>query len=70
MTQVFPVEVAPATSPVAPRAGEYYCTRTDLYHVEEVHGEFALLEDCRTGIVLEVAVSEVLAMDRVRAASS
>jgi hypothetical protein len=69
MAQVFPVAVAPTTFPSAPRAGEYYCTRSDLYRVEEVHGEFALLEDCRTEIVLEVAVSEVLSMDRVRPAS-
>ena len=70
MAQVFPVAVAPTTFPTELKAGEYYCTRTDLYHVEEVHGEFALLEDCRTEIVLEVAVSEVLAMDRVRPAFS
>ena len=70
MAQVFPVAVAPTTFPAEPRAGEYYATRSDLYHVEEVHGEFALLEDCRTEIVLEVAVGEVLSMDRVRPASS
>ena len=69
VAQVYPVALAPTTFPVEPRAGEYYCTARDLYHVEEVHGEFALLEDCRTGIVLEVAVSEVLSMDPVHPAA-
>ena len=53
------------------RAGEYYRTDRDLYHVEEVHGDFALVEDCRTELVLEVAVSEILqAMDPVQPAAA
>jgi hypothetical protein len=50
------------------RSGDYYCTRRDLYRVEEVHGDFALIEDCRNEIVLDIAVSEVLAMERVQPA--
>jgi hypothetical protein len=46
--------------------GDYYSTERDLFRVEEVHGEFALIEDCRTEIVLEVAVSEILTMHPVR----
>ena len=69
MAQVFPVAVAKTVFPTEPRTGEYYCTRHDLFRVEEVHGEFALVEDCRTEIVLEVAVSEILSMDRVRPAA-
>lgn len=68
--QVFPLAPVTRTQPAPLRAGEYYCTDRDLYRVEEVHGEFALIEDCRTEIELEVAVSEILAMDRVRSAAS
>jgi hypothetical protein len=66
MAQVSPLVLPPATAPAPIQAGEYYCTRRDLYRIEDVHGEFALIEDCRTEMVLEVAVSEILTMDRVR----
>ncbi len=66
MAQVSPVVVPPTAAPAPLHVGEYYCTRRDLYRIEEVHGEFALIEDCRTEMVLEVAVSEILTMDRVR----
>ena len=63
-----------AGAPIAPppaelRSGDYYCTRRDLYRVEEIHGEFALIEDCRTEFVLDIAVSEIMSMERVRPAA-
>ena len=64
------VAIPPLTVSSPLRVGEYYSTERDLYRIEEVHGEFALIEDCRTEHVLEVAVSEILAMNRVRRSSS
>jgi hypothetical protein len=66
VAQTFSLDVAPRTLPARLSAGEYFSTQRDLYRVEEVHGEFALIEDCRTEMVLEVAISEILSMDRVR----
>jgi hypothetical protein len=70
VAQVYPVAVAPRTLSPQLHVGDYYSTERDLYRIEEVHGEFALIEDCRTEIVLEVAVSEILGMDRVRHSGS
>jgi hypothetical protein len=66
MAQVSPVALAPATTTAALHPGDYYRTERDLYRIEELHGDFALIEDCRSEIVLDVAVSEILTMDRVR----
>lgn len=66
MAQVFSDTVAPPRPPARVHAGEYFSTDRDLYRVEEIHGEFALIEDCRTEMVLELAVSEIVAMNRVR----
>ena len=35
----------------------YYCTDTDLYRVEYASDERALLEDCRTGTLIDVPLS-------------
>ena len=59
------VTLAPAIAPPPVHTGDYYRTERDLYRVEELHGKFALIEDCRTETVLELAVSEILTMDRV-----
>ena len=66
MAQGSPLALVPATAPPPVHSGEYYRTERDLYRVEELHGQFALIEDCRTELVLEVAVNEILAMNRVR----
>ena len=74
MPEAFPISVvpdaleAPSSAP-ALHGGEYFCTDRDLYRVEEVRGGFAMVEDCRTDLILEVAVEEILAMKPVRPAS-
>ena len=65
MAQGSPLTLAPATAPAPIHTGDYYRTERDLYRVEELHGKFALIEHCRTETVLELAVSEILHMDRV-----
>ena len=66
MALLSPVALAPTAALAPLHPGDYYCTERDLYRVEELHGDFALIEDCRSEIVLDVAVSEILTMDRVR----
>lgn len=66
MAEVFPLtQLSQAPAPGL-HAGDYFSTERDLYRVEEVHGEYALVEDCRTETVLEVAVGEILEMNPVR----
>jgi len=45
------------------RPGEYRANDRELYHVEELHGSRAFIENCRTGELLDVEQSE---LDRLR----
>ena len=65
MAELFPTALPPAVEG-RPRVGDYFRTEHDLYRVEEIHGDFAQIEDCKTEIVLEVALEEILAMTPVR----
>ena len=47
------------------RQGEYFCSARELYHVEHVADGHVLLEDCRSGELLDVPVSHLLALTRV-----
>lgn len=42
-----------------PRPGDYRATSEDLYRVEEVHRDRVLLEDCRTGVLVDVDLAEL-----------
>lgn len=53
-----------ASSPV--RVGEYLCSRRELYCVEQIRHERALLEECRTGSLIDVPRSELARLRRVR----
>ena len=50
-------ERPPAAFPV--RVGAYLCSRRELYCVEQIGHERALLEDCRTGSFIDVPRSEL-----------
>ena len=52
------------------RVGDYLSTDRDLFCVERVVGDFVMLEDCRDGTVVEVAMDEVLLMNPVRRAAA
>ena len=45
-----------------PQSRRYYHSKTDLYWVEEVMGERALIEDCRTGTLIDVPSWHLQAM--------
>lgn len=66
VTPVSALDFTATAPPSAIRAGDYFSTDRNLYRVQEVHGEFALIEDCRRDLVLQVALDEILTMNRVR----
>jgi hypothetical protein len=49
------------------RIGAYLHSAQDLYRVEGVSGERALIEDCRSGKLIDVPLSELLRLEPVRA---
>jgi hypothetical protein len=54
----------PAVFPV--RVGEYLCSRRELYCVEHIGHDRAVLEDCRSGSLIDVPRSELALLHRVR----
>jgi hypothetical protein len=70
VAQVSPVSLLTGDDEALVRPGDYYSTERDLFYVERVYGDFALLEDCRDGSAIEVSIDEVLLMSQVRRASS
>jgi hypothetical protein len=48
------------------RIGAYFHSAEDLYRVEEVCGEHALVEDCRSGDLIDVPLSEFVTLEPVR----
>ncbi|NLT06133.1 MAG: hypothetical protein GXY03_07460 [Solirubrobacterales bacterium] len=65
--------------PLAPRTargrrpklsiGDYLCSDHDLYRVEHVGHERALLEDCRTGGLIDASFADLGSLRLVRRAS-
>jgi hypothetical protein len=47
------------------KIGDYFCSERDLYRVEQVVDEQALIEDCRTGTLIDVPVSELFKLTPV-----
>ena len=64
MTQISPLTLQPDTVPTV-EAGDYFNTERELYRVERVVEDRILLEDCRTEVLIEVGVEQVLAMHPV-----
>jgi hypothetical protein len=59
------------SGPVEPvRIGAYLHSAHELYRVEGLTGERALIEDCRSGDLINVSFSELLALEPVRAAGA
>ena len=48
------------------RRGDYFCSKRHLYCVEQVASTRALVEDCATGDLIDVAVEDLLALRRLR----
>jgi hypothetical protein len=45
--------------------GKYLCSDRDLYRVEKVFRRRVLLEDCRSGVLLDVEPSDLRRLRRV-----
>ena len=61
-----PVPIIGERASILPVAvGDYLCTERDLFHVEQLGQERAVLEDCRTGHLVDVSLRELLHLRRV-----
>jgi hypothetical protein len=45
--------------------GDYLCSQRDLYRVEELVDGHALVEDCRSGALIEMPLVELLSLEPV-----
>jgi hypothetical protein len=62
------IETPPAASEL-PSAGDYLRSDRSLYRVERVLGGRALIEDCKTEQLIDVAIDDLIALTPVRPAS-
>lgn len=51
-------------------SGDYFCSGRRLYRVEQVVGARAVIEDCRTGDLFDVAIQDLLVLRRLRESRS
>lgn len=51
-----------------PRPRDYLTDGTNLYCVEELFEEHALVEDCRTGVLIDISTRTLLALEPVKSA--
>lgn len=45
--------------------GDYLCSERDLYWVEHLAGDRAIIEDCRTGDLIDVSASDLERLQRL-----
>ncbi|HSI80882.1 MAG TPA: hypothetical protein VK919_09550 [Solirubrobacterales bacterium] len=53
-----------------PRPGDYLTDGMNLYCVEELFEQHALVEDCRTGVLIDVTRRDLLALGPVKGAAA
>ena len=58
-----PAPLALQAQPV--RAGDYLCSDHDLFRVERVLDDRALIEDCRTEVLIDVTLDQLATLERV-----
>lgn len=49
--------------------GDYFRSTRDLFVVEQVHGARVLVEDCRTGDLIDMPLTELGRLEPVRSGS-
>jgi len=54
---------ASACRAVAP--GEYLHSQRDLYRIEEISGDRIMVEECRSGALIEIGPGQLLALEPV-----
>jgi hypothetical protein len=62
-----PLIASPPREAVCP--GDYFHSRRELYCVEEVVGSRVMVEDCRSGVLIEMGLESLLRLERVAPAS-
>lgn len=60
---------SPGPRALAIAVGEYLRSEHDLYRVEQLWGGHALVEDCRSGALIDVAIDELAELVHVRPAA-
>jgi hypothetical protein len=45
--------------------GDYFASDSDLYRVEQLGSGYVLVEDCRSGSLIDMPLTELVALDRV-----
>jgi hypothetical protein len=50
----------------SPRPGDYLCSEHELYRIERVQGERAMLEDCLTEALVDLPIAELSELKPVR----
>ena len=50
----------------SPRPGDYLCSERELYRIERVQGDRALLEDCVTEALVDLPIQELNSLTPVR----
>ena len=61
----FEIPVQPAAPGELVRPGDYFHTEHDLFRVERCDEGRALIEDCRTGELIDVDLNSLIRLDRV-----
>jgi len=56
----------PPAPPAPLEIGSYFCSPSELYCVEDVIGDVAVIEDCSSGELLRVLASDVRLLAPVR----
>ena len=51
---------------VSPQPGDYLSSEHELYRVERIQGERAMLEDCLTEALVDLPISELNELNPVR----
>jgi hypothetical protein len=50
----------------SPQPGDYLCSEHELYRIERVQGERAMLEDCLTEALVDLPITELNELKPVR----
>ena len=61
-----PTRVAPPSGPQPVLPGEYFHSERALFRVERCDDGRALIEDCRTGELIDIELTNLLSLARVR----
>ena len=50
-------------TPIA--VGDYLCSERELYRVEQIGSEHAVIEECRTGELIDTRIADLRSLGRV-----